>query len=200
MDIQALRRATAADHDAVEGSLPLMSPDLTLETYRATLSRLCGLVRGWEEIVSLAAPSEMQSMVQERARLALLESDLHQLQGECLERWNAGDGASWPVPRLLGSMYVMEGSRLGGQLIAQHVRQRFGFRPGAGAGYFEGFGPRTKTMWTEFAGLLEQIPASQEEAVIRAAQEMFRRFSSWMRAETSAFLPGEITAEQIERE
>lgn len=44
MDIEVLRRSTAADHDAIEGAVPLMSERLTPECYVAVLERMHGVV------------------------------------------------------------------------------------------------------------------------------------------------------------
>ena len=44
---------------------------------------------------------------------------------------------------LLGAMYVMEGSTLGGQLIARHVELVLGLTAGQGNAHFRGHNERT---------------------------------------------------------
>ena len=52
---------------------------------------------------------------------------------------------------VLGSMYVLEGSMLGGQIIARHVRSAFGFVPR----YHLAYGDATGTMWRTFKRKLD---------------------------------------------
>jgi heme oxygenase len=54
------------------------------------------------------------------------------------------------LPGLLGTMYVMEGSTLGGQLIARHVEVALHLGDGQGSSYFRGHGSQTGPMWKEF--------------------------------------------------
>ena len=79
-------------------------------------------------------------------------------------------------------MYVMEGSRLGGQMIARHVEEVLGLVPGRGDAYFRGFEEKTGSMWKESVGVLEaRVGDGEEEAAVRAAREMFGLFGDWMR-------------------
>jgi heme oxygenase (biliverdin-IX-beta and delta-forming) len=180
VDVARLREATAADHEAVEGAVPLMDAELDRARYIAVLQRMHGVVKVWEEFALKAAPPYLLPMVVERQRLGLLEGDLRGL-GAVVP---PGDGPKLPgwgsSAEMLGAMYVMEGSRLGGQLIARHVEGVLGFEAGEGSAYFRGFGDRTGVMWKELVRVLEEVPASEEEGVIRAAREMFGVFGGWM--------------------
>jgi heme oxygenase len=82
---------------------------------------------------------------------------------------------------LLGVMYVMEGSTLGGQLIGRHVDQVLGLVSGKGSAYFHGHGSLTGAMWKEFCGVLEtEISESDGDATVVAAKAMFHVFGTWM--------------------
>ncbi|WP_128915289.1 biliverdin-producing heme oxygenase [Granulicella sibirica] len=176
-----MREATAADHEAVEGAVPLMDAGLDRARYVAVLQRMHGVVKVWEEFALRAAPPSLLPMVVERQRLGLLEGDLLGLGADV----PSGDGPvlpGWGSPgELLGAMYVMEGSRLGGQMIARHVEGLLGFSSGEGGAYFRGFGDRTGVMWKELVRVLDGVPPPQDEVVIRAAREMFAVFGGWMR-------------------
>ena len=52
MDVELLRRATAADHATVEGAVPLMGEGLTVTEYVAVLRRMYGMVVAWETFAS----------------------------------------------------------------------------------------------------------------------------------------------------
>ena len=168
------------EHEAVEGAVPLMDAGLDRARYIAVLQRMHGVVKSWEEFALRAAPPFLLPMVVERRRLRLLELDLRVL-GAVVP---AGDGPALPgwgsSAELLGALYVMEGSRLGGQMIARHVEELLGFAPGEGSAYFRGFGDRTGVMWKELVQMLTGLPESEEEVVIRAAREMFGVFGAWM--------------------
>ena len=51
---------------------------------------------------------------------------------------------------VLGSLYVIEGSALGGRVIAPQLKRTLGLTQGAGASYFHGFGGETAAMWSNF--------------------------------------------------
>ena len=182
MNLAALREATSADHAEIEGAIPLMDEHLSLAGYVRVLERMRGVVAAWEGYAAETAPAWLQGALRERSRLALLEEDLR-----CLGAPVAGlDGPGMPalegVPRLLGAMYVVEGSRLGGQMIARHIADRFAMGEGCGTAYFRGYGERTGSMWKVFLGLLqEHVPDEGTEEVIHGAKTMFGVFGQWMR-------------------
>jgi heme oxygenase len=181
LDIERLKRETAADHDAVEGAVPLMAEDLDRATYVLCLQRIHGVVSAWEENSAKGSPEWLGTLVIARQRKGMLERDL---------AWfgSTVDGEQRPTlpemntqARRLGVMYVMEGSTLGGQLIARHVERVLGLSEGQGNAYFRGHGARTGTMWKEFCEVLQtRVPDSEAEAVMGAAKEMFAVFGSWM--------------------
>ena len=180
MDIGRLREATKHDHAAVEGSIALLSATLTLEEYAATLDRMYLFIQAWEKLAEAVAPPELLSFVQVRARAGLLERDLHHL------RVDPATLATVTLPQIgstsefLGALYVMEGSRLGGQLIARHVSNLLQL-DGLGTEYFRGFGEKTGLMWKALVEVLEsQVPESETELTIQAAKDMFQTFGKWM--------------------
>lgn len=90
------------------------------------------------------------------------------------------------VPNLLGAMYVMEGSTLGGQLIARHLETALHLQKGDGNSYFVGHGDMTGTMWKAFCQILtDKVADHDAQAVTQGAKTMFTTFGLWMRG-TSA--------------
>ena len=180
MQIRRLREETEADHQVVEASLSLMADELRREDYLSALERMCGIVSAWELLVETKAPPELLPLVQTRARRMLLEADIHAHQGHI-------PTAMAPLPQLasrsefLGALYVMEGSRLGGQFIARHVEIVLGLENGLGTSYFRGFGEKTGSYWKELLGVMEaDIPEREADSTIAAAKGMFRAFNTWM--------------------
>lgn len=199
MDLQRLRSETALDHERVEALVPVTSPDLTLQQYRAILVRFYGFIHGWEAWADLHAPHDLRPILAGRRRSTLLQQDLD-FFGEaapsvivCLDLFNAPSRASF-----LGAMYVVEGSTLGGRYIAKEVEQRFHLQPGQGNAYFSGYGEQTGTMWRQFQALLQALPEADAGAVISAARQMFTEFGDWMRPFAAGIALEEALAEQEE--
>ena len=179
VQIAQLREATAADHEAVEKSIPLLGNDLTLATYLATLEQMFPFISAWEMFAGDNAPPEIAFLIAARERSHLLEADIIALGG----RVRRGEHVALPEitgsSAFLGAMYVMEGSRLGGQLIAQYVSSKLSLR--SGTTYFHGFGTKTGGMWKEVISRIEtSIPDTEAASAVLVAKAMFRAFGQWM--------------------
>jgi heme oxygenase len=181
LDIQRLKRETEAEHRATEDALPLMRADLDKSQYLQCLQQMYGVVAAWEERAFEVAPEWMRPILAARQRKHLLELDLAWFGAKknhlrpTLPKMN-------DLPSLLGTMYVMEGSTLGGQLIARHVETTLHLSQGQGDAFFRGHGDRTGTMWKEFCELLKtRIPEDQTDAVVQAAKAMFATFGESIR-------------------
>ncbi|HZP06486.1 MAG TPA: biliverdin-producing heme oxygenase [Terracidiphilus sp.] len=164
--------------------MPFMKPDLTREEYVACLQRLHGIVAAWDATAYEKAPSSMQNLLGPRRRGHLLAADLNWF-GLTVEEKNRPSLPDLSDEALFfGALYVMEGSTLGGQLIARHVEEALGLEPGRGDRYFRGHGAKTGPMWKEICELLETRVLEEEgDRVIESARQMFRIFESWMRSE-----------------
>jgi heme oxygenase len=181
MDLEQLRRKTLPDHNAVEQSVPLMDDELDVDTYVSCLRKLHGIITAWEERAAPDAPAWIQPLLAARRRGHLLTLDL---------AWFGVDppgGAKPTLPEmrdtasLLGAMYVIEGSTLGGQLIARRVELVLGLTAGHGNAYFCGHKERTGQLWKEFCDALRtKVPDGETDTVIAAAKAMFGVFRSWM--------------------
>ena len=181
LDIQRLRRETEADHRNVEGAIPLMHQGLNIAEYVQCLQRIYGVVAAWEERASEVAPEWLQPTLVARQRRPLLERDLAWFgvaekddQRPTLPEMNN-------LSSLFGTMYVMEGSTLGGQFIARHVEAALHLSEGRGNSYFRGHGSQTGPLWKEFCEMLKlRIPDEQTDAVVVSAKAMFSTFGTWM--------------------
>lgn len=81
------------------------------------------------------------------------------------------------LPPLLGAMYVVEGSTLGGQVLARQLA-----KAGLDLGrYFTGYGALTGPRWKSFCQLLGQAatPAT-EAAIVESAGATFQRLTDWL--------------------
>lgn len=182
MILERLRSETRQAHERLEAGLDLMRPDLDMSRYAAILKRFWGFWRAWEPAVETALGDP--GFTRERRRLHLIERDLEML----------GHGAAIPTlpvcPRLpglrgtaeaLGSMYVLEGSTLGGRHVLRHLGRTLGIGPDGGGGYFGGYGERTGSMWRSFGARLEgQATPETQDRIVHAAVETFEILERWL--------------------
>ena len=176
-----LRTATRPAHDALEGGLGLMNEHLGLESYTGILARLYGFWRGWQPQV--ASLFQDEPFLRPRRRLHLLAADLAALgvTATALE--------TLPVCPLtplgddreaLGSLYVLEGSTLGGRLIQRNVTRCLGLEGRASCSYFTGYGADTGAMWRAFLARLEEASAADMKRVGGGATATFERICWWL--------------------
>ena len=141
-----------------------------------TLQSLHSVVAWWETIALREAPDWIQALLGARKRLAMLERDLDWLKayGEVPNSTSLSFDSD---AEFLGAMYVMEGSTLGGQLIARHVEISLKLDSGNGYSFFQGHGSRTGPLWKEFCETLRaRISDRESDSVVEAARRMFRMF------------------------
>lgn len=181
MNPKDLREATRAQHESVEGSVPLMRDNITREEYIAVLQRMYGVIGAWEEWLHQHAPAEWWPLLQGRERLPWLVEDLKFLGAKVPENEGPSLDALREMAGLIGGMYVMEGSTLGSQLIARHIEKVLHLTKGHGNSFFNGRGEQTGAMWKDFCALLETVEENEAPKVIAGARTMFRIFEEWMR-------------------
>jgi heme oxygenase len=85
------------------------------------------------------------------------------------------DGTS----RALGCMYVLEGSTLGGRIIARKLQQHLAIDADTGAAFFQACGNETGTRWSYFVARLNREPLPSDD-VRAAAFETFDRLERWL--------------------
>ena len=75
----------------------------------------------------------------------------------------------------MGALYVLEGARLGGKLLARRVEAEFGLTAEHGATYLNGDGADTGRRWRQFLAALEERLASPDDLAraVAAARATF---------------------------
>jgi heme oxygenase len=183
--LQLLRAGTASEHEDVERTLDLMSPELAPARLVAVLDRLHGFwaaaEAGLDEWAAEHPRTARDVDWSRRRRAALFAGDLRAL--------GATAGPHRPVllpvrgtDDALGRLYVLEGSTLGGTFIDRHLAglpQLVGVRLRA----FSPYGPETGSMWHAFRRVTRERVASGGDAatVVAAARETFGALAAWCR-------------------
>ncbi|GAB2768849.1 biliverdin-producing heme oxygenase [Rhabdobacter roseus] len=185
--LKQLKESTWEQHLALEQtelSQLLLSPTLGLEQYIHILYAFYG---GFHPLESFLA--EVLSLhktafrVEPRASLAL--EDIRYLSGT----WEPGllpneipQVPSQPAttPAALGTLYVLEGSRLGGKIISKQVSKSLGVTASEGGRFFAG--TQGMESWKSFQENVESYVAQQPEAaddIIQSANDTFRRLRAY---------------------
>ena len=185
MLLERLKSETRAQHARLEAVVGL---PMDRAAHLALLTGLYGFVVAWEErLAGLVSPDD--TLRSGREKSAWLEADLASFGLDAedrarLPRCAAGDlPAAATRAELLGVCYVLEGSTLGGQFIARHLRERLGLKNGEGARYFLSYGAAVGARWREFGAELERFSSPETDAaVVGAAGEAFDKLTVWFAA------------------
>lgn len=184
--LDRLREETRAAHDAIERVFDWEGRLATREGYRALLARLYGFHAAWEP--SAAALLDDPALFEPRRKAHLLARDLIHLGlvPEELARLSrpGGDAAPRTRAEALGGLYVLEGSTLGGQVIARHLARTLGVGPDAGGAYYAAYGEAVGPMWRAVRArlLAEASDPAAADAVVAAAGRTFEAMRAWLAA------------------
>ncbi len=179
--LSELRVFTRAEHDRIERILQLAEP-MTLARYAAVMAGFDAFLRAWEPRVQAALPPRLQPWFRARRRGGFAAADiawLHDVAGESAPAPDASAVDGLPLdslPQVLGSVYVIEGSALGGRVIAPQLKARLDLAPGCGASYFHGFGSATGDLWRDFRVLASLEIGEAGGAVVQACRSARRTF------------------------
>lgn len=181
--LAALRAGTRAAHASME-TVPamkrLVSPDLTRDEYVSVLRHMHAFHAHAEPLIAeaLHAMPEAASML-DGARPRALARDL---------AWFGA--APVPPPRLppidgaaaaLGALYVIEGSGLGGRVIARHLAASLGVGDSAGGSFYgRQDADAVRLRWNRLTALLEAAEADTH-AMIAGARTLFECLEHWLR-------------------
>jgi len=158
---QQLRAATAALHAQVDGGMPLSRPDVRLPDYQQHLA----LLRTWVDALGPRVPALTERLGREAAALQADLDECRALLGSAAPAPDAPDSPPWASTAPLhpdaegfgwGVAYVIEGSRLGGQVLHRRLAQALAPHSLA---YLRGAGHATGAHWSAF---LTQLRAALE--------------------------------------
>jgi len=84
-------------------------------------------------------------------------------------------------PTALGAMYVMEGSTLGGKIIAGMVQKQLQLQHGTGTSFFNSYGNEADKMWQTFRDKLDEpFSGNDKTTILTAAEDTFKTFKNWV--------------------
>lgn len=182
MLLSRLKAETAPFHARIERDLGLAAD---LKSHIRQLEGFYGFLLPFEDQIYYHATAELKHHLTTRRKVPSLACDLSywgydSTRLKALPCCDALPPLDTPAQHL-GSLYVIEGSTLGGQVISRHLEQTLGLFGGCGYSYFQGYGSRTVRMWQTFRGFLTDQALQVEEAdIIEAACITFRQLHFWL--------------------
>lgn len=179
MLLERLKTETLPQHRSIEAVLPIPS---TGEEYAKRLEGFLGFVEPWEAGVTQALRARPE-VIEGRLKAEALREDLRALgysdrQILALPRCE-NLPSSVTEAEALGSMYVMEGSTLGGQFIVRQLRSTLGLGSEA-TRYFSSYGPEVGKRWQEFRQHLQNFSSAENDNVmVESARQTFVALENW---------------------
>jgi heme oxygenase len=189
--MQRLRRDTEPQHRALE-ALPfftaLEAGELPLSAYAGFLRALHTVHAALEtEAGTTREPAVAAVWRDTLRRLPLLERDLAALAPRSLPPTPMAEISAHLVAQrirrrageepcsLLGYLYVLEGSTLGGGVVRTHAARAYGLTDDTGTAYLRGHGRETKAYWTGFSRRMDDAlgDSAVVASVVDAAREAF---------------------------
>lgn len=185
-----LRAATRLAHKDMEGVpalVRLLARDLTEEEYVAVLREAGAFYLGLTLRIETTLASNLAAHdFLDGARLQALAADLAYFG---IHELLPAPAATLPVltgeAAAVGALYMVEGSDLGGRVIARHLSDSLGLTPQTGGRFYGGHDANsTRLRWLRFCDLLQSSAGRDSgaaEAMIEGALSAFRCLEAWLR-------------------
>lgn len=177
-----LRAATQALHARINRHALIMGltkPEFPRGHYIAILQAYYPLYQALEaSIDDFLQQSAVAFNYEERRKLPWLAQDL--------EFFNVLPQAGLVVPvqpigslgQLVGILYALEGSTLGGQVIYRSLAKHLGLSTDAGARFFYAYGEATPARWSDYQAFADALSGNEPDCLQaeHAARETFNHF------------------------
>lgn len=191
--LHQLKHAIWPLHEATESNPAmhkLLDKSISKAGYQQVLARLYGFMAPLEEAVDASLNGAREALRYDPlqpSRLEDLRKDLRyfQMDDEAMAKLPRCPNvpALYTEAHAMGACYLMEGSRLGGLLLAKSLYDKFGFTPDQGITYFASGGEDVKQLWLRFARAITRFVDAGGDCltIINAAMVGFAQLNGWLR-------------------
>ena len=190
-----LRNATAPLHSQLDQQpllVALLGHDFPLADYQRLLGTYYSLYHQLEAAIKRYLTQQPIAFdYQQRYKTPLLLNDLsywHIKPEHLLCQIALPEITS--LGQLLGLLYVLEGSTLGANFIAQHLKLSYGYTRSTGSDFFSGYGEQTQSHWQSFISYINGY-SDQTDLATAAIDSACLSFTCFNQALTNT-LPGHI--------
>jgi heme oxygenase (biliverdin-IX-beta and delta-forming) len=177
---QVVKKETAFLHQEVEQILiPCLNDIISLEDYAAVLQCFYSYYLPIEQAIQQHVSSSILPDIERRRTALLIVDDLAFLGMPVDETKAAALPQINNIAQAFGVLYVLEGSTLGGKVIAKMLAKNpaLPLPPGA-LNFFNGYKDATGKMWTNFVEVLNQ--QQDVDTIVHAANQTFYYLKNWM--------------------
>jgi heme oxygenase (biliverdin-IX-beta and delta-forming) len=183
--LDQLRAATADCHRRLEKRMDVGHRFSSAAGYRDYLGVMFGFYAPFERALGSHAVRSVLTDFPARCKTALLADDLAALgvSADCVARLPRCSEIPFcqDEAAALGSLYVLEGATLGGQVLLPMVEQRLRLTRASGASYLGSYGRDTRAMWQRLGSVVESWCADSERRAMAAAAAVatFEALEAW---------------------
>ena len=182
-----LKSSTWPLHKEIESYMPFFNEGFDSVQYQDLLEKFFSFYQAYEQRLQEVLPqTSLVEFYQGRQKTPALVKDLHALRGARVDSpLDAPQKAELPSlhsrAAVLGSLYVIEGSTLGGQIITRHLQQKVGL-PAEHTHFFSGYGTQTGPRWKEFQQLMDSqnFTTAERAEAIESAKATFISLMKWI--------------------
>ena len=163
-------------HPLIEG---LTKAGFPQRNYLALLRSYAPLYQSLEASVETCAESlKIPFSYSDRKKLPMIMRDLGYYDAPPFASMTMRMPEIKNLGALVGVLYAIEGSTLGGQVISRNLAQHLGASKESGAAFFNGYGDATKEKWETFIKFAEAAVTNDQELAEakRAARATFTLF------------------------
>ncbi|WP_294207360.1 biliverdin-producing heme oxygenase [uncultured Chryseobacterium sp.] len=171
-----LKHHTSVYHDAAEklfNSEKIFNKTFTLDDYKKIIRNNYVMLLNSEESIEKSLSREWSDKIQlsKRKKFPLIEKDLESLS---LKGRQASDPLTFENEHeALGALYVIEGSTLGGNVIAKQLSKTEGF-DGISFHFFGCYQENTGPMWKSFKEALDDgVNEEDYDKVLAGARKLY---------------------------
>ena len=192
--LKQIKEATAAQHLAMEADpllAQLLSPRLTRAQYVCYLSLFLRVSEAYEAKILPVSISTLPGWtVSDPSKN--IHRDLHTLgvmsPPEPVQQYRLPDPSDGPA-FALGFTYVMEGSKLGGKVLARSVCKSLDLSDSAGVSYLSDYGQNSFPLWKQFLDQFAEfiIFSKGEQQAIEGANQAFASIAAFFAANSGLY-------------
>jgi len=174
MILRKLKESTREQHEAVESAVDVMNRMFTLDDYKALIGRFRKFYAAYEPTLPIKELRDAGFDYNTRRKLPSLNADAEVLGITGEESFDELPTIS-TLAKAFGSLYVIEGSTLGGQVISRHLKEHLGITPENGGAFFNSYGSDVGRMWKEFGEAITNFSGdgNADREIIQGATETF---------------------------
>jgi heme oxygenase len=179
MIMQKLKESTRQQHEHVEGTVDVMSQLFSLEDYKRLIGKFWAFYAAFEPTLPYAELKAAGLDYDERRKLKWLEADAKVLGLEGPDEFHDLPDVS-TLPKAFGSLYVVEGSTLGGAVIARHLKDQLGLTPENGGSFYASYGAEIGPKWKQFGETVTAYAngGTNDDEIVASAVKTFDSINS----------------------